>query len=311
MATESIDSGGRVGFLKTPDGLRLRHGFWPARRPRNATLLILGGRTEFLEKYREVIGELTGRGYDVFGFDWRGQGLSERLLPDSNKCFIRSFDQYAADLDQVLHRLVYPRSTGPVLILAHSMGAHIALKYLDGGRRGISAAVLTAPMVDIRTQPLPPAWARLLSRCMVRLGRGTMSVPGARRHNPFLTPFRRNRLTSDAVRFRQTQQCIAHTPELACAEVTFGWLAATFASIAEIESPSFGTRIEVPILMVLSGRDRVVSNAAARRLALRLPRIKTSIIRGAQHEILQERDDLRREFWARFDGFTAALSDAC
>ncbi len=306
MTAESIHGGGRPLFLRTTDGLRLRYGYWPAYRPtRAATVLLLGGRTEFLEKYGEVIGELTVRGYDVYGFDWRGQGLSDRLLADPRKCFVSSYDQYVMDLDFILHNLVYPRSRGPVVMLAHSMGAHVLLRYLDRDHHGIACAVLTAPMIDIRTHPLPPAWVRWLSRRMVQAGRESWNVPAADRHNPFAASFSRNRLTSDSVRFQRTRRFVARNPGLSSADVTFGWLAATFASIDKINAPSFGARIKVPVLMVLSGCDRVVYNPAARRLALQLPEVSIGLIAGARHEILQERDAFRKQFWAAFDGFAA------
>ena len=42
--------------------------------------MLSGGRTEPIEKYFEVIEDLTGRGYVVLAHDWRGQGLSHRSL---------------------------------------------------------------------------------------------------------------------------------------------------------------------------------------------------------------------------------------
>ncbi|HMG51290.1 MAG TPA: alpha/beta fold hydrolase, partial [Inquilinus sp.] len=69
----------RTDVLTTPDGARLRWGVWPEPEGRvRGTVLILNGRSEFIEKYRETAGELIARGFRVFGFDWRGQGLSSR-----------------------------------------------------------------------------------------------------------------------------------------------------------------------------------------------------------------------------------------
>ena len=87
------------GFLQTCDGIQLRYGFWPRRGDAHqGTVLVLGGRTEFMEKYSETIGEINRRGFDAFSLDWRGQGLSDRMLSDPTRGHIQSFSYYLADL---------------------------------------------------------------------------------------------------------------------------------------------------------------------------------------------------------------------
>ena len=47
---------------------------------KRGTVVVLGGRAEFIEKYFEVIGELLARDFAVAALDWRGQGGSARRL---------------------------------------------------------------------------------------------------------------------------------------------------------------------------------------------------------------------------------------
>jgi lysophospholipase len=65
--------------ISAADGVRLRTARWT---PSSAigTVVVLGGRGEFIEKYFEVISELLARGFAVATMDWRGQGGSERSL---------------------------------------------------------------------------------------------------------------------------------------------------------------------------------------------------------------------------------------
>ena len=52
-----VPSGATVGFFKGYDGTELRFARWDATRsPRRGTVCLFGGRTEFIEKYFEVIG---------------------------------------------------------------------------------------------------------------------------------------------------------------------------------------------------------------------------------------------------------------
>ena len=58
-----------------------------------------------------------------------------------------------------------------------------------------------------------------------------------------------------------------------------------------------------PVLIVAAGADRVVGNEGIRRLARRLPGVALTFIPDARHEILGERDMIRRQFMAALDSF--------
>jgi lysophospholipase len=291
-------------FFLTSDGLRLRYGCWPGKpKDCRGTVVILGGRAEFMEKYLETIEEINGRGYDVFTFDWRGQGGSQRLLGDRTKGYVQSYCDYVSDLKQMLDEALSLCCPKPLYLLAHSMGGHIALRYLGQCAHPIAGGVVVAPMVGIHTAPMHPVALRIFCRWMVRMGRHGVVLPGSHRNDMLIKSFKDNRLTSDPVRFRRVQQIVVDQPQLAVAGVTLGWLAATFDAIEALHATGYVESIETPILLVLAGRDKVVSNAATLKLADKLPDNKVVVIPEARHEILQERDSLRMQFWRAFDLF--------
>src|SRR5207342_3686490 len=75
-------AGGEASWYTGAGAARLRAAlFTPPGRPRGS-IVLSGERTEPIEKYYEVIGELMDRGFVVLAHDWRGQGLSQRDLPD-------------------------------------------------------------------------------------------------------------------------------------------------------------------------------------------------------------------------------------
>ncbi|MBK8545664.1 MAG: alpha/beta hydrolase [Caulobacteraceae bacterium] len=69
------------------------------------SVIVAPGRTEFIEKYFEVIRELQARGFAVFCIDWRGQGLSGREVENSLKGHLVSFDDPVNDLSTALKLL--------------------------------------------------------------------------------------------------------------------------------------------------------------------------------------------------------------
>ncbi len=294
-------------YLTTPDGAVLRYGVWRAGGAgRKGTMVVLSGRNEFLEKYEETIGELEVRGWDVYSFDWRGQGLSSRMLPDRHTGHIEDYAVYIDDLDRFLRRVVLPHALGPVTCLAHSMGAHILLRYLARGGGVFGRVVMTSPMFGISTGFFPMALAKWLIRTAMRLGRATAYAPGERRYRPpGRYAFRYNRLTSDRERFMRPHRMIARNPDLALGGVSCGWLQASFDSIEAMMSPAFAATVATPVLLVSSGDDQVVSTAAQTAVCRRLPDCRLVSIPGARHELLMERDHFRAAFWRAFDAFMA------
>jgi len=292
------------GFLQARDGIQLRYGLWPHEGgDYQGGVVVLGGRTEFMEKYIETIGEINSRGFDAFSFDWRGQGLSDRILADRTRGYIQTFAHYAADLELFLDKIVRPNCKGPLVIMAHSMGANVVLHYLHKFPRGIDKGVLLSPMINIRTDPIPNVIAKWYCRLQVKLGKADRNIPSLQRHDSFHGSLDNNWLTHDATRFYGIQRLLQENPQLSVSGVTYGWLAASFAAIDTIRRPGFVRRITTPLLVVAAEKDRVVSNQAVRRFAAQLPRHELVTVEGAYHEILQERDGLRTQFWRAFDRF--------
>ncbi len=267
-------------------------------------VLLLNGRSEFLEKYAEVAGELVFRGYTVLSFDWRGQGLSVRELENRQKGYVRTFDDYLEDLDIFYRQIVAPLGL-PVTLLAHSMGGHLGLRFMHDTPSAVSRAVVVSPMIDIVTWPFPLIAARRIAKIACAAGFGETYVVGGTNYAPDKIGFENNRLTHDPVRFSNEGQLIAQTPDLALGDVTYAWLKAAFDSIQRLKAGSYAGKIRTPVMLVSAGQDRVVSIVAQQRLARRLPDCRFISLPKARHEILHETDEIRRVFWNHFDAFTA------
>src|SRR6185503_3165023 len=80
-----VPRGLRASWFARPGGARLRAAVVAPPGPARGSVVLSGGRTEPIEKYFEVIGELLGRGFVVLAHDWRGQGLSQRRPGDRLK----------------------------------------------------------------------------------------------------------------------------------------------------------------------------------------------------------------------------------
>ena len=75
------------------------------------------------------------------------------------------------------------------------------------------------------------------------------------------------------------------------------------ARCAPSAASNYPSKIRQPILMLAACNDDVVSTAAIEEFAYHLRAGSHLVIAGAKHEILQEQDRYRAQFWAAFDAF--------
>lgn len=294
--------GAVVAGIATPDKATLRAARWSCGESCAGTVAILPGRAEFIEKYFEVVSELLARNFDVAVLDWRGQGLSDRLLASRSKSHIGNFKVYALDLEALRGQVLEPFCRPPFFALGHSMGGAILLAQAHAGRSPFERMVLSAPMIDIHGLRFPRG-ARALARTLTMLGFGRAFIPGGG-SNPYLGGgFAGNILTSDPVRFERVAATIAAHPEIAVADPTIAWVNAAFRLMAQFENIEFARRTLTPILILAAGADRLVDTMAAETFGSRLKAGKVVTIPYARHEILIERDPIREQFWAAFDAF--------
>jgi len=288
--------------MDTHDHLQVRYGKWASRRETcRGAIVILGGRTEFMEKYVESIGDLQDRGFDVTSLDWRGQGLSKRQLGDRLKGFVATYEDYLLDLHRLMELHVLPGGYSHLGILGHSMGGHIALRYLHDHPDVFQSAVLVSPMFDILSPSSVNKTVRWMTWFAVHAGLGGRYAVGTHRYRAPEENFHGNRLTSDPRRFQVARQAISENPDLAVGGVTYGWLSATFRSIDLLHASGFLESVATPSHILCAEQDRIVSVEAQYEICRRMKNCQLTVIPGARHEILMERDPIRNAFWEVFD----------
>ena len=291
------------GYFSSYDNSRIRFGkAEPSDNNRHQAVLLLNGRSEFMEKYREVAGELIAKGFTVFSLDWRGQGLSCRELENRDKGYIKTYDNYLNDLEIFYKKIIEPAGL-PVIILAHSMGGHIALRFLSSKHDAIKKAVLVSPMVDIVTKPVPRFLSEIIADIACATGFSESYIPGGSNYRLGKIKFKGNDLTHDRTRFAIQDEEIRKNPALGVGDVTWAWLKASFDSIKILENKKYALKITTPVMIISAGKDSVVSISAQQKMCRDMPFCTFVSIPGSFHEILHETDSIRKIFWDNFDKF--------
>lgn len=302
--------GAEVRFVERPGGVRLRTARFapPGRKKPRGAVVLSPGRTEPLEKYVEVIGELLGRGFVVLAHDWRGQGGSSRLAKDALVGHALGWRGFLKDYAAVIEAwtasgdAVLPK---PWIAMGHSMGGGLTALALAEGQAGFSAAVLCAPMLGVNTgerKPSEVSWGAFLYSL---LGRGkALPLPAS---DPLNDTFESQTLTHDRTRWERTQTLIRSHPELRLGGFTWGWIGFALALSRRMQRPQAAAAIAIPLTVVAAGEDHLCRSADAKAVTDRAPKGRYVEVAGAWHEVLMETDERRAVFWDAFDTTVAAL----
>jgi lysophospholipase len=303
-----IPLGASSGYLDIRKGVRVRYASWQsALRERRGTVCVFPGRNEFIEKYFEVVGELRRRGFAVAVMDWRGQGGSSRLTRSPMKGHVRDFDDYEEDLSHFMKGVVLPDCPAPYFALGHSMAGTVLFRAATKRGSWFSRMVMTAPMIELLGLPMPQELCRRLAAGLTLCGFGKQAASNDQKYWTSEV-FEGNPLTSDRERFLRNVGVLRAAPGLAVGPPTIGWLNAAFSAMADLGDEKFAPRVRIPSLMVAAGDDQIVSSKAIEDFASRLRAGSQLVLRGARHEILQERDAIREQFWAAFDAFITGVA---
>ena len=237
--------------------------------------------------------------------DWRGQGLSHRDLADPLKGHARGYKVYLDDFRALLGAYS-DRLPKPWVAVAHSMGGCLTLLAMAQGETRFAGAILSAPMLGIRT-PFPLMASRILTSVNLMVGGGgryTVAGPG----KPFDSVFEGNLLTHDPVRHARTWSLIAAEPSLALGGPTWGWIDFGLRATAYLARPETLRNVTVPVVIVSAEDDQLVDNAAQAAAARHLPQGKFITVPGAYHEILMETDPMRNIFLRALDALTGRVA---
>lgn len=298
----AIPAGAREGVWHARDGLALRRIDWETRTDRGS-VLFLPGRGDAYEKYLETLDQWAARGWRVTAIDWRGQAGSGRLGRDPITGHIDDFTQWVDDLSD-FWRDWASRASRPRVVVAHSMGGHLALRAAAQLRIAPDALVLCAPMLGLARIGLPPAVLHAVAWAMCLAG-DPRRPAWKWNERPGQPPAgRMDLLTHDAARYADELWWRERRPELAMGPPSWGWIERAYASMRLLARPGVLERLAIPTLVLATSVDRLVDPRAAARAARRLPRGELLMFGPeARHEILRETDAVRDRALATIDEF--------
>ncbi len=256
-------------FFQSTNGRHIFEQWWKPEGEPRAVVAICHGLAEHSGRYAAVAGYLNDRGYVVEALDLRGHGLS-----DGPRAFVRSYNEYLADLGRFVKN-VRERNPGlPVFLLGHSMGGGISALYVIVRQPELAGVVLSGPAIRIGAD------VPLLRRLMLRV----MSI-APRLRLPALPASAVSR-DSEVVRQYEEDPLVFHGGP------TVGLAMAASRASARIERDM--ELFELPLLIVHGTDDKLVPTDGSQEL---YERAQTSdkalkLYDGLYHEVMNEPERL-------------------
>ena len=281
------------GFLKSFDKRSL---YWMklTSPEHNKAILVVNGRIECCSKYQELFYDLFQQGYDVYSYDHRGQGLSDRLIEDKQMGYVDEFDDYIKDLEQVVSHFDLS-SYAKRFMIGHSMGGNIVTRYLQTHDAAFDAVALSAPMLGVNLPWHLKPVATLLGQLLTAIYPKPTFAPGQEAYFP--KPFEGNFLSQSDVRYHWFRGWYEQNPELKIGGASTRWVWQGLMACKQCYQMT--RQIKVPLLVMQAGDDQIVSNQAQVQFMKKLAKTHTQcafkIIHEAKHELLFEKDEYRNQ----------------
>ena len=266
------------------------------------TIVIFPGFTEFCEKYSKEVLCFHERGYNVLVIDWPGQCQSGHFGRHPMAVHCDNFDHHIGAMDAVIEKAGLDGHD--LMLLGHSMGGHLALRYALWRAHDVKAVILSAPMM---APPVMPVWLiRIASYLLSNIGLARWYPPF---HSvPSLDVARHyrceNTLTRDPRGYEEQFVWFDDAPELRRSGPSVGWIHAAYRSCAlYTQNPDWLAQLDVPVLAFVAGDERVVSASATIRGLPHIKNLQRVDFKGARHELMRELPEVTDALWRHIDAF--------
>ena len=258
-------------LVSTSDGKTLFVRRWNAGREARVSVLIFHGITGYSGPYGPMVAEqLAASGYDVFGLDLRGHGLSDGRRGD-----YPSEERLRRDIAETL-ALVKSKSDR-LVVMGHSLGALPAIIATKNHPEEVSGLVIASAAKKVRTgvYPRPSKGAMLRTLIGVAILRGT----------PLIEYRREGQIGIDDPLFNFEYSARFYT--VLYGTGALGVMRMLGSGMIDSPNLNFGGRLKVPLFVAVGEQDELFSAEGVREFCdgIDCDDKEFHVIPGARHAV--------------------------
>ena len=231
-----------------------------------ARMIVVHGLGEHSGRYLNVVNYFCPRGFAVYGYDHRGFGKST-----GTRAYTDSIEDFLDDLDAFLRQIREKMPPMPLVVVGHSMGGLIVLRWAATRDPVVDAVVSSGAALEVST-PVPGAKllaAKVFSKIAPKLSMANEVDPAALSHDPAVV----QAYVDDPLVIRKITARLAHEIIRSMGE-TLGQAA----------------RVRVPLLLLHGEADQILAASGSRKFHDAMPGAAKGlhIYPGFYHEIFNE-----------------------
>ena len=290
-----------TGFDERVEGEPIYYEHYRADKPKGV-IVISHGFTESVRKFHESIYYMLQAGYEVWGVDHRGHGLSHR--PGGKELVVHTprFKDYVLDLVHLTETLVRPAAKGlPLYLYCHSMGGCVGAWTIEDYPELFRKAVLSSPMLGLSFGKIPTPVAYAVA-ALKSLG----ADKGAEPLSP-VTEYPEETYEASASnsepRFHYYYQKRRADSTLQTCAASAGWGREAIAATWHVRAARNAARIRIPVLLFQAENDTFVVNAAQDIFAARVKDCRLVKQPGMRHELYFAEGAQLKNYWETIFAF--------
>ncbi len=252
--------------LISRDGLKLYGQAWLPDNEPDAVMCLVHGHGEHIGRYEHVGSFFASQGIAVFGADLRGHGRSE-----GKKGHTPSYDHLLEDVEDLMKKARVEFIETPMFLYGHSMGGNLVANFLTNRKTlELEGAILTSPWLRLSFEP--PKVKMKLGKLMRKMW-PAFSVPSELDVNEISS------VTAEVHKYANDP--LVH--DRISAQLSLSILEAGERALEK------ATDLNIPVLVVHGGDDKITSPDASRQFAAQAPDfVQLKIWDNLKHETHNE-----------------------
>lgn len=308
--------GWKWGRFEGPSGYFVRYGHVAPANPKGV-IVFQGGHGDFVEQFFETVRYfLYEKKYAVWSMDWAGEGDS-KPNPDSDIPGTMPFGKLVDDLSYFFTNIVEKVPNGQSILIGHSMGGNVVLRYAARYSDTFDLFFITSPMVSIRLFGTSlPEWLNSLSLYPMRwiaeaaIALGKKNEFAIFSSGPWRKDLERNFIldhshTSDYKRGVVPMIYQIREPKLRIGGFTYGTGYELIKTVEFVNKKDFAPSVKGKVVAVGTSKDnsQASSPAEIESFCKDLPDCTFFMIEGSQHAIWLEANVFRNQLLEYLNSF--------
>lgn len=224
-------------LIPTSDNKVLFLRSWETKKTSNVGILIFHGITAHSKPYEDIAKPLSNMGFNVYGLDLRGHGLSDGIRGD-----YKNKEQVLDDLKKVIQFLKEKQEK--IILWGHSMGAIVTFFALEENLSDIDGIILMGAGTEIK----PGVYQKISFSTKMKILFSSLIKP----NKPVISYYREGMVGLDdpLFNFKYTLR---------------------FIKIFNLRNLKIPEQLEIPVIIAIGDNDEIFSIDSARDLFDKIP----------------------------------------